>query len=168
MKALTVPVAMLLALGWGICGAKAEPSDWLPSEAVVAGDVSQAEIECLALNIYWEARSEPREGQLAVASVTLNRVLDPAYPNSICEVVYQGDPSRFGQCQFSWWCDGRSDVPKEAKAWERSLERAIVALKGQGLDPSGGALFYHHHAVQPYWSSKKQLIARIGQHLYYR
>ena len=138
------------------------------ADSFVTSGPSPAEVECLALNIYWEARSEPREGQLAVASVTLNRVLDPAYPNSICEVVYQGDPSRFGQCQFSWWCDGRSDVPKEPKAWERSLERAIAALKGEGLDPSGGALFYHHHAVQPYWSSKKQLTARIGQHLYYR
>lgn len=127
-----------------------------------------SELECLALNIYWEARSEPIEGQLGVAHVTLNRVADPDYPDSVCDVVFQGVETRRGQCQFSWWCDGRSDKPTEPRAWETSLERALEVLKGKSDDPTGGALYFHRDKNSPRWSVKKQRTARIGKHLYYK
>jgi spore germination cell wall hydrolase CwlJ-like protein len=129
---------------------------------------STSDVKCLALNIYWEARSDPVEGQLAVAHVAMNRVRSRAYPNTVCKVIYQGDRSTPGACQFSWWCDKRSDQPTEYRAWQTSQKLARRVLDGRSLDPTGGALFYHLHTISPYWSAKKQRIARIGSHIYYR
>ena len=129
---------------------------------------SSSELKCLALNIYWEARSEPVKGQLAVAHVAMNRVRSRAYPNTLCMVIYQGDRHTPGACQFSWWCDGRSDQPTEYKAWQTSKTYARRVIEGRSKDPTGGALFYHLHTISPYWSATKQRIARIGSHIYYR
>ena len=78
------------------------------------------DLNCLALNIYFEARSEPLDGKLAVGHVVLNRAADKRYPNKICEVVKQGGEKRRNKCQFSWWCDGRSDRPRDLQAWKES------------------------------------------------
>ena len=126
------------------------------------------DVKCLALNIYWEARSDPVKGQLAVAHVAMNRVRSRHYPNTVCQVIYQGDRNTPGACQFSWWCDNRSDQPTEYRAWQSSLAHARRVIEGRSLDPTGGALFYHLHTISPYWSAKKQRIARIGSHIYYR
>ncbi len=136
--------------------------------AELRGGADASQLKCLALNIYWEARSEPVRGQLAVAHVTMNRVRNRAYPNTICKVVYQGDQHTLGACQFSWWCDGRSDQPTEYKAWQTSKTYARRVIEGRSKDPTGGALFYHLYTISPYWSAKKQRIARIGSHIYYR
>lgn len=107
------------------------------------------EIHCLALNIYWEARSEPLLGKIGVAKVTLNRVKHPAFPNSICDVVRQGAVNVLHQCQFSWYCDGRTDVPMNKKAWRQAQGIAyLVALYG-APDPTHGALWYHADYVDP-------------------
>jgi spore germination cell wall hydrolase CwlJ-like protein len=127
-----------------------------------------SEVKCLALNIYWEARSEPVKGQLAVAHVTMNRVRSRSYPDSICGVVYQGNQHSPGACQFSWWCDDRSDRPTEYKAWQTSMANARRVIEGRSADPTGNALFYHVHTISPYWKSEKQRIARIGSHIFYR
>ena len=134
----------------------------------VTYSASTSDVKCLALNIYWEARSEPVKGQLAVAHVAMNRVRSRAYPNTVCKVIYQGDRSTPGACQFSWWCDKRSDQPTEYRAWQTSQNLARRVIDGRSLDPTGGALFYHLHTISPYWSAKKQRIARIGSHIYYR
>jgi N-acetylmuramoyl-L-alanine amidase len=76
---------------------------------------------CMALNIFFEARSEPIQGQIAVAEVTLNRVASDDYPNTICEVVLQENSQG---CQFSWWCDGKSDLPKEHNSFQTSKSLA--------------------------------------------
>lgn len=130
------------------------------------------ELTCLALNIYHEARSESLAGQYAVADVVLNRVESTIYPNTICGVVYQGKmweghPVR-DKCQFSWFCDGKSDQPKEKDAWYRSLIVAVNILhenKYRGL--TEGATHYHTDYVNPHWNKTMYFIGRIGDHLFY-
>ncbi len=129
--------------------------------------LAEDELKCLALNIYHEARSEPNTGQMAVAAVTLNRVRSSRYPSSVCGVVKQGGERR-GRCQFSWWCDGRSDDPTEPRAWAKARETARLSLLGQTEDPTDGATHYHASYVRPSWASKLEKTARIGQHHFYR
>lgn len=125
------------------------------------------EIECLALNIYWEAKSEPLLGQIAVAAVTLNRVMHPNFPKTICAVVQQGYQRRLHQCHFSWWCDGRDDTPRERDAWRHALALAAAAVFTGVPDPTRGALWYHANYVRPYWAEEKHEVARIGAHIFY-
>jgi spore germination cell wall hydrolase CwlJ-like protein len=130
--------------------------------------VENAQLECLALNVYFEARSESFAGQLAVAHTTLNRVADARFPSTICGVVRDGGEARRGKCQFSWWCDGKSDRVRERDAWESSLAVAHRALRNRVGDPTDGALYFHHVAVRPTWARHRELTARIGKHLFYR
>jgi hypothetical protein len=126
------------------------------------------EFECLALNIYWEARSEPSLGQFAVAAVTLNRVADPSYPDSICGVVQQGGEENLNRCQFSWWCDGKDDTPKNDDAWSAAQSVAYTVLFFDPPDPTHGALWYHADYVRPSWSKELSRVTKIGRHIYYR
>ncbi|MEW8507124.1 MAG: cell wall hydrolase [Candidatus Thiodiazotropha sp.] len=130
-------------------------------------DQANPEIECLARNIYFEARSESEQGQRAVGHVVMNRVAAKGYPNTICAVVKQGGEKRRNRCQFSWWCDGRSDQPVNKRAWRRSLELAHAILSGRSKDPTDGALWYHADYVKPVWSSALVLGKKIGHHLFY-
>ena len=135
--------------------------------------------ECLARNIYFEARNEPFAGQFAVAMVTLNRVHDKQFPNSICEVVYQGlhwpsgHPKR-DRCQFSWYCDGKVDDVKNKRAYMESETIADLAMeqyktiKAKGLDITEGARYYHTYEVSPRWSKVYPKVGRIGDHIFYR
>ncbi|QIK38476.1 cell wall hydrolase [Caldichromatium japonicum] len=125
------------------------------------------ELQCLALNIYHEARSEPELGQIAVAQVTLNRVQSPAFPGSICAVVKQGEPMP-GRCQFSWWCDGRPDRPTEPIAWQQALAISKRVITDKVVDPTQGALYYHTTSVKPDWAGRFKRTTRIGRHLFYR
>jgi Cell Wall Hydrolase len=124
-------------------------------------------VRCLALNIYHEARSEPEQGQRAVAAVTLNRVASPAFPDSVCKVVKQGGRKR-NRCQFSWWCDRHSDEPRETEAWTRALALSRKALNGEVTDPTRGALYYHATRVKPRWAKTFHPTGKIGQHVFYR
>jgi len=139
-----------------------------PSWRARIGDDLQAELRCLALNIYFEARSEPRIGMLAVAAVTLNRVSDPMFPDSVCEVVWQNADAGHNRCQFSWACDGRSDEPENARAWRAASNLARMMLAYELADPTAGALWYHADYVEPKWARAKTVVARIGRHIYYR
>lgn len=132
----------------------------------IPDDLSR-QIECLALNIYWEAKSEPLLGQIAVAAVTLNRVTHPDFPKTICAVVQQGYERRLHQCHFSWWCDGRDDTPRERDAWRHALALATAAVFTGVPDPTRGALWYHADYVRPYWAEEKHEVARIGAHIFY-
>jgi len=132
-----------------------------------ASSFSEKDLECLALNVYHEARSEPEEGQLAVAAVTLNRVESESFPDSVCGVVKQGG-ERLHRCQFSWWCDGKQDTPTNREAWADALRIGRLSLQGQVPDPTKGALYYHASYVKPKWSRKFERTARIGAHLFYR
>ena len=137
------------------------------------------QLTCLATNIYFEARNEPFAGQFAVALVTLNRVNDTAFPNTICDVVYQGIHTSDGfpkrdRCQFSWYCDGASDEVRNPKAYEVTLKTANLAMlqydkiKSEGLDYTEGARYYHTYEISPRWSTHYPKVGRIGDHIFYR
>lgn len=125
------------------------------------------QLRCLALNVYWEARSESIPGQVAVAAVTLNRVQSPRFPANVCDVVRQGGEVRRHRCQFSWWCDGKKDEPLDEDAWRRATTLARLASAGVIDDPTGGALWYHADYVTPHWATAKEKIAKIGRHIFY-
>ena len=122
---------------------------------------------CLALNIYFEARSEPIEGQIAIAEVTLNRVASANYPNDVCSVVLQDNKDG---CQFSWWCDGKSDQPREHNSLRTSKALAELMLKeGHHITVIGNeATHYHNNEVHPYWANDLHKIRRIGKHIFYK
>lgn len=127
---------------------------------------------CLAMNIYHEARGEPLAGQLAVGLVTMNRVESPRFPDDICSVVkqgryWQGNPVR-NKCAFSWWCDGKSDTPKDDNAWAESVHLAWRIQQDTVTDFTDGATHYHAIYVNPWWADEYNYITQIGQHLFYR
>ena len=126
-----------------------------------------SELHCLALNIYFEARSESETGQRAVGHVVMNRTAHRMFPGSICEVVRQGGEQRLYRCQFSWWCDGLSDKPGNRKAWETANRIAREIYSGESNDPTGGALWYHANYVSPYWQSAFLQGPIIGRHIFY-
>ena len=131
-----------------------------------------SEIECLALNVYFEARGEGELGRHAVANVTMNRVFDEAFPNTVCDVVRQGAmdgrKAKRNLCQFSWWCDGRSDRPVDQRAWTDSLEIAQSVYWDRSRDPTDGALWFHAQYVDPEWATAFDRGPQIGKHLFYR
>jgi spore germination cell wall hydrolase CwlJ-like protein len=147
--------------------AKTPVSETSPAKLTSMDEPTPEAVRCLALNVYHEARSEPKEGQVAVAAVTLNRVKSNVFPNSVCKVVKQGGQQR-NRCQFSWWCDGKRDHPTEETAWQQSQKIARLSLQGATDDPTHGALYYHAEYVEPRWSRKLERTARIGNHLFYR
>lgn len=121
---------------------------------------------CLAVAIYWEAMGETLTGKRAVGSVIMNRVRSPDFPDTVCGVVTEGGEQ--GPCQFSFWCDGRSDHPVERGPWRDARAVARELLAGRGLDPTLGALYFHNGTVMPAWTADLQETARIGDHWFYR
>lgn len=171
MVRLSIAVSMLVFLGY-ISFVHAETPDITKND----------DLECLALNIYHEARSESLAGQYAVADVTINRVQDRRYPSTICGVVKQAVLSQWGldrgmaiprknMCQFSWYCDGLADDPVETYSWLRAQDIArdmIFVRKYRGI--TEGSTHYHANYVNPKWSSHEsmRLIGRIGDHIFYK
>ena len=125
-----------------------------------------AELRCLALSIYWEAKAEAREGQVAVGNVVLNRVESPRFPNSPCAVVFDGGETR--PCQFSWYCDGKSDKPTEAKNWANAQRLAEQMLTGPRNDNTGGAVFFHGKQMSNPWRVPRTKTVTIGNHVFYK
>ncbi|MEO7865432.1 MAG: cell wall hydrolase [Sphingomicrobium sp.] len=123
-------------------------------------------VECLASAAYYEAASEGEAGEQAVAQVVLNRVRHPAFPASVCGVVYQGSTRATG-CQFSFTCDGSLARQPDASGWRRAKSVAEAALKGQVYAPVGWATHYHANYVVPYWASSLAKNAVVGAHLFY-
>lgn len=116
--------------------------------------------DCLALNIYHEARGESIQGQIAVAQVTVNRAKHDFFPDSICDVVWQDH-------QFSWTNDGRSDRVRDQEAYAVALNIAEWVLLGREDDPTNGSLFYHVDRVSPFWARKVDFETKIGDHVFY-
>ncbi|GGZ09697.1 cell wall hydrolase [Novosphingobium colocasiae] len=128
-------------------------------------DRTRAE-QCLTAAIYYEAASEPDSGQRAVAQVVLNRVAHPAYPNTVCGVVYQGSERSTG-CQFSFTCDGSLARGPVALFWDRARAVARAALAGYVYAPVGLATHYHTVQVHPYWAASLDYLGTIGAHRFY-
>ena len=172
-----------LVLGFLLAGAVLFPASVASSD-----QADDRAAECLAKNMYYEARNQGTAGVLAVTAVVFNRVNDSRFPNTICEVVYQG-PTRESwktrktldkndavyypiknRCQISWYCDGKSDVPKDIKTYVKFFDYARAWMKGTlaFLDITDGALFYHADYVTPGWAKTKQKTVEIQDHIFYR
>jgi spore germination cell wall hydrolase CwlJ-like protein len=124
--------------------------------------------KCLAEGIYFEARSESEDGQAAVAQVILNRVRNPAYPDTICGVVYQ-NKNMHGACQFSFACDGIADRVRSKRAWRAAQRIAEDVTDGKiWLDDVGDSTHYHANYVRPRWGKHMIKADRIGAHIFYR
>lgn len=125
------------------------------------------ELECLTQAVYFEARGETPAGQAAVAQVVLNRVRHPAFPNSVCAVVFQGAGKRVG-CQFSFACDGSMRRGREVAAWNRARKVASKALSGAVMSRVGDATHFHTVNVAPNWGPRLVRTAEVGLHVFYR
>jgi spore germination cell wall hydrolase CwlJ-like protein len=142
-----------------------------PARPFLLGGSSAADrarsLDCLTAAIYYEAAREPTDGQRAVAQVVLNRVRHPAYPNTVCGVVFEG-ARRYTGCQFSFSCDGSLRRGPMRDFWERARRVAEEALSGHVYAPVGWATHYHANYVVPYWASSLVKSATIGNHIFYR
>lgn len=137
-------------------------------------DFKEKEIQCLAENIYFEARGEPLVGRIAVGQVVLNRVKSKKFPSTVCGVVFQAEYNqqtmmpKLHRCQFTWWCDGK---PEEIKDYSRYVDALILSeylLTHPMMDVTEGATYYHSAKVRPRWSFKKQRVSGISNHIFYR
>jgi len=155
----------------------------MPAPIAVQAETNEAlkEQKCIADNIYWEARNQTVKGMIGVALVTRNRVVDSRFPNSYCGVVLQGptrptwrDPSvRIPvkhRCQFSWYCDGKSDI---IPTYDNDLYTVALAISfrvyhGSFDDFTHGATHYHATYVMPAWAKTKTRTTKVGRHIFYR
>ncbi len=134
--------------------------------------LSASEKLCLTQAIYHEARGEGEAGQWAVANLIINRAMSHKFPKTLCGVVFQNADQGFHHCQFTFACDGRSDMGTERAAWNRAAKMATVAFNEfqQGDTPGvvpNSALYYHTTSVNPGWSNKFRRVAAIGAHVFY-
>ena len=145
-------------------------------------------LECLTKNIYFEAKNQSYAGQLAVALVVINRVKSKQHPDSICGVIYEGPVyeswktrqlldipedervyyPRRNRCQFSWFCDGKSDNPRNQEALTKAELAARQVLRGRVHDFTQNATHYHADYVNPKWAKTRTFIVQIGNHLFYK
>lgn len=148
---------------------KAGEDDGRPRYAdLIDPDNLSKEQRCLAEAVYFEARSEPEEGQAAVAQVVLNRVKSGLYPSSICGVVYQ-NRHRHLACQFTFACEGKALRTTDTVSWERAKRVASAVLEGKTyLADVGGATHYHANYVRPYWARRLKKMDVIGRHIFYK
>lgn len=155
-------------------------------------EVDPEEFECMRLNMYYEARNQRTDkAYIAVGYTVLNRVEDEQYPDSVCEVIQQARRDENGlpirnKCQFSWYCDGKDDVPDltitirlkngktkvvpntiEQAAWDRATELAMQVLRREVDNPVGDAVMYHATYVSPYWKKAYSRVAQIETHIFY-
>lgn len=138
-------------------GATITTLDW----AKASVDIKTREIECLATNIYHEARGEPIIGQIAVAQVTMNRVQHNYFPDDVCSVVWD-------DYQFSWTHDGRSDKIRDHRAYQVALNIAETVYHNEEDDPTAGSLFYHAKYISPpRWTQYMEISTEIGVHVFY-
>lgn len=136
---------------------------------------TSADQKCLALNIYHEARGSTVTDRAAVSDVVLNRVKDPRFPNTVCGVIHQGKRDADGnmiryRCQFSWYCDGRSDVPQDPASWlaADALASSILFQK-EFVGLTSGSTHYHADYIDPpSWARSMTLVVKIGGHYFYR
>lgn len=154
VKALTV--LLIVAASLSACA-----SDPQQSTQAASG---QADVDCLALAMYFEARGEGAKGMQAVGSVVLNRVKHNGFPATVCKVIREGGEKR--GCQFSWWCDGKSDKPTNLTLWKSAQSVASDLLRGKRSDPTRGAIFFHNTSIDPKWPYKRTVT--IGRHVFYR
>ena len=152
-----------------------KPTTIIPIEEKLQEVSNNQELDCLARNIYHEARGEHLAGMFAVADVVLNRVKSTEFPDTICDVVYQakldanGTPKKF-KCQFSWYCDGKSDEIADEESWiESQLVSYNIVVTKKHIGITEGAKFYHVSTLadKPYWHEAFDELGDIGDHTFY-
>ncbi|HEX6957053.1 MAG TPA: cell wall hydrolase [Ferrovibrio sp.] len=158
IRRLAGVLVLALAASGALAARAAEPEPQRPD----------AEMRCLALAVYWEGRDESHLGQVAIAHTVLNRTRSPAFPQSICAVVKQRNAPGKKGCQFSWWCDGKADKPRNEEQWSDAVAVAEGAMAGRSHDPTGGALFFHSARIRPNWTGHRKRLIRIGNHVFYK
>ncbi|WGK88176.1 cell wall hydrolase [Pseudomonas migulae] len=146
------------------------------SEAITTSEVQAVDpagasplddaITCLARSIYWEAKGKSSADMEAVASVVMNRLGHEGFPGTVCAVVKQGSETK--NCQFSWWCDGRSDQVQEETQYTIAKEIARKALNKQLNDRTHGAMYFHDRNVHPDWASKYIKTTETSMFLFYK
>ena len=124
---------------------------------------ARTQVDCLTENIYYEAGFEPRDGKIAVAMVTLNRVQNPQFPKDICSVVKQKTKST---CQFTWFCENKTLQNNSAYLQARDIALLVYANYEKMHDMTQGALFYHADYVNPKWKLERTVV--IGRHIFYK
>ncbi|MEM8981657.1 MAG: cell wall hydrolase [Pseudomonadota bacterium] len=134
--------------------------------SVVNAAAMTSDEQCLATALYFEARGESLQGQQAIASVIFNRVADERFPATVCAVVKDG--GEVPPCQFSWWCDGQSDRPRDTDSFAVITERARRWVRKRPRDNSRGALFFHASRQPVPWRRPRQRTAAVGAHIFYR
>lgn len=164
MAALTTPPPATLRNVPANPGELQYDNDFLAALPPASGG---SEWECLAEALYFEARGETVRGLFAVGEVILNRVDSSLYPGSVCAVVNQGTGALYA-CQFTYTCDGYSDVIREPEAYTRVGKVARLLLDGADRGLTDGATHYHTRAVSPSWARRFPMTAQIGSHLFYR
>lgn len=132
-----------------------------------ATPIDPTEFECLSQAVYFEARGEDLVGQFAVAKVVTDRVSSPKFPNTICDVVTEDKGPRSRDCQFSYWCDGKSDEPKDTKSYRLAQIVSVMTMQGLTSEFIADTTHYHSENVSPRWSDDLRLIAQIGKHYFY-
>jgi len=178
---LTAAISLLLATTVSFSSTEILGSTINAPEDELYTQESHPEEYCMALNIYHEARSDNLAGQFAVADVTLNRVRDTRWPTSVCEVVTEGKISQWWlkehgkvvpvkhKCQFSWFCDGKSDDVDDEQSWRRAQTVAYQIMHRDMMRGiTEGATHYHATYVDPSWNKRYRTIGRIGAHIFYR
>lgn len=150
--------------------------------AILSADTAASEnVLCLAKNIYFEAGNQPIVGKMAVAEVVLNRVEMEQYPDTVCGVVYQAQERInwkgnkvpvLHKCQFSWYCDGKPDIPYDTATWIESVNIAATYVEQSKYfrlyDVTEGATHYHADSVHPYWADSLNRTVTIDNHLFYK
>ena len=125
-------------------------------------------VMCMALNLYHEARGEKLAGVIAVGNVVMNRVESDKFPDSVCDVIYQRKNTKLHQCQFSWYCDGKSDTPADKEKFGQMVAMAGMILEGGFKDNTDGATYYHATYVHPHWAKSFTRTRKIGYHIFYK
>lgn len=123
------------------------------------------ELDCLTKNIYHESKGESKSGKWGIANVTMNRLNNPEFPDTICDIVYQ----KRKVCQFSWVCDGKRDITQfDENAWKESKEIAKKAIEKKPVDNTNGALYFHNKKIRPKFHSGRKKTIKIGSHVFYK
>jgi spore germination cell wall hydrolase CwlJ-like protein len=168
-----LPVLGLLAIVWlaSVRGTTVEPARIQAEQRAQKRALRRADdLECLAENVYFEARGEPLDGQYAVAEVTLNRTRAQNFPHTICQVVHEmrWDPGRRRYVADFSWTELGALTPQDGAAWNVAMMVATAVYEDLREPLVPGALFYHATRVQPRWARSRKVIATIGNHVFYR
>ena len=152
----------------------APPSPYKGGDWYIDHDITDEELYCMALNIYFEARGESVRGQYAVAEVVMDRVTNYNFPNSICAVVKQSKYHKWNpkivvrnKCQFSWHCDGRPDRPVDFDAFATAMSIAKDVLRPDYHRQHPYSLYYHADYVKPNWADERLQVAVVDNHIFY-